>query len=401
MPIAILTKGSMAMDEYNQYYLDYYKKVYSGQKSIPTQYFFTLTRYGYLSSYPIATGLLLTPFYAVPVFFYSLTHPTTAQWVFFSVVAEKISASAITAATAVLFFLIAGQLGASRLVAWMLSLAYAFGSEAWSTSSQALWQHGPGILLMLAACLAAFSCDDRPAAGKAVLVGLLCGIAAAIRPTNLLFCLPLLIWFWMRHTGYFFWSVVFFAAIVSAVGAYNIAVFGDFRGGYAQPLNGDFLKGFSGILFSPARGLLPYFPLSAFGIVGYVLGLRSARAHAGFCSVLMVFVVSLVLLVSVWPMWWGGYSFGPRLLAETQPMLLLMSVPVFASTQKIRLRWALFAVFLFWSVFIQVVGAFIYPAGMWNSSPQNIDKVPSRVWDWRDNPVGRDLRAFYAMQIGK
>ena len=384
MPIVILTKGSMVMDEYNQYYLDYYKKKFHGQESILAPYFFTPTKFGYLSSYPVATGLLLTPFYAVPVYLYNLAHPTTAQWVFFAVVAEKISASAITATTVVFFSLLAKQLGASRFMAWMLSFAYAFASEAWVISSQALWQHGPGILFALSACLMALRHDKSPSARDAFLFGLLCGISVAVRPTNLLLILPLYAWVMIKRPSYVAYYVLPATAIAIVLGAYNMTVFKDLRGGYQGPFNALFWEGFSGVLFSPGRGLFLYFPLAIFGFLGFYRGLREKSVFLGFYSVLLVSAGLQILLFSKWYTWWGGHCFGPRYLSEIQPLLLLAAIPFFQS-RHFYSKWAIFFIFLIWSVSLQAVGAFIYPMGAWNSSPHNIDKVPSRLWDWRDN----------------
>jgi hypothetical protein len=182
--------------------------------------------------------------------------------------------------------------------------------------------------------------------------------------------------------------------VLFAVGTYNSAVFGNVRGGYAQPLAGVFWEGFTGILFSPGRGLLPYFPFAIFGVLGYFRSLRGGGEFVGFYSVLFVFVVLQVVVVSKWPSWWGGYSFGPRLLAETQPALLLMAVPLFSSAGLARLKWGVFCILLSWALCIQLVGAFIYPMGQWNGLPEDVNKAKVRLWDWRDNPVRRDLAAF-------
>ncbi|MDA8079388.1 MAG: hypothetical protein M0Z79_10675 [Nitrospiraceae bacterium] len=398
IPIALLTKGNMAMDEFNQHYIDYYQRRDGYRQETPKPYFFVATKYGYLSPYPIATGLILTPFYAVPVYVYNQMHPTTAQWVFFAVVAEKISASAITAASVALFYLLCLKVGASRAMSLLLAAAYAFTTEAWVISSQALWQHGPGVFFILSSCLIALDHKEYPSVRKAVLIGLLCAVAVAIRPTNIIFCISLLLWTVAMRASYWLWCAIPVAAIASALGAYNIAIFGNVRGGYTMPFNADFLEGFSGILFSPGRGLLIYFPLALFGLAGYYRGLRERHAAAGFFTVLMISALLQIILFSKWPTWWGGYCYGPRYLTEIQPMLLLAAIPLFRQRQNDLLARAVFIVFFVWSFSIQAVGAFLYPAGDWNGSPINVDNALSRVWDWKDNPVARDITAFLKKQ---
>jgi hypothetical protein len=51
------------------------------------------------------------------------------------------------------------------------------------------------------------------------------------------------------------------------------------------------------------------------------------------------------------------------------------------------------AVALSWSVTIQGVGAFNYPAGDWNGLPLNVDLTHGRLWDWRDSQLSRTIRS--------
>ena len=70
-------------------------------------------------------------------------------------VLAKLSASLIAALSVAAFLALAEEL-TNRKAALLLTLVYAFGSQTWSTSSQALWQHGsseleivPGLLCFL------------------------------------------------------------------------------------------------------------------------------------------------------------------------------------------------------------------------------------------------------------
>ncbi len=394
IPVTLLTEGTLRMDRYSRYYADYCGGMYRSQKDIPVPYFFHETRYGIFSAYPVATGLLVTPFYMLPVGIYHLFHPDTAEWAFFSRIAEKISASAVASGTVVLFYLLCFRLGLARRQAWVLTFAYAFASQAWAISSQALWQHGPGVLFILSAALAALAHVDNPSAGKALLVGLCCGLAVAVRPTNVLFAAALGGWILIRRPSFWLHYLFPATALGAALALYNVAVFGTLRGGYTRPFDADFLEGLGGLLLSPGRGLFLYFPLAFFGFTGLYRGIRGKVPDLGFYLVMIVSFAGQVLLLTKWPTWWGGYSFGPRYLTEVQPMLLLAAIPWFRHARKGSLPWAAFMVFFAWSLFIQGVGAFIYPAGGWDAKPVSIDVMPSRAWDWKDNPVSRDIGAF-------
>jgi len=395
-PVVLLTKGTLVMDEFNRHYVEYYRKQYAEKGNSPAPYFFTATKYGYLPTYPVATGLLLTPFYAIPVLLYSQFHPNTAEWVFFAVVAEKISASSITAATVALFYLLSLKVGASRRSSLLLAAAYGFTTEAWVISSQALWQHGPGVFFILLASLVALDHLERPSAVKALLTGLFCALSVAIRPTNIFFFVTVLAWIMKERSSY--WPHYAFPAAVTAaaLAAYNTQVFGRLGGGYGAAFGADFLEGFGGIMLSPGRGLLIYFPLALFGFAGYLAGHRERHPSRAFFSVMMASAVLQVLLFSKWTTWWGGYCYGPRYLTEIQPMLLLAAIPLLESARMTRLKWSLFLLLFAWSLCLQAAGALLYPAGRWNEYPVNIDNAPGRVWDWRDNPVSRDILAFFA-----
>jgi len=94
-------------------------------------------------------------------------------------------------------------------------------------------------------------------------------------------------------------------------------------------------------------------------------------------------------------MWWRGFSYGPRLLAEVQPYLLLSSVPtcksIFEQRQP-KLGMLFFFLLFAWSSSTQVLGAYV-PSD-WNWAPKSVDKAPGRVWDWGDNPMSRSVQVI-------
>ncbi|HSW50714.1 MAG TPA: hypothetical protein VLH09_11095 [Bryobacteraceae bacterium] len=54
---------------------------------------------------------------------------------------------------------------------------------------------------------------------------------------------------------------------------------------------------------------------------------------------------------------------------------------------------AAFVLLVTWSTFTQAVGAFCYPNSRWDETPVAVGSRPSRLWDWRDNPIARSLAA--------
>src|SRR5271165_3857888 len=67
LPITLLTEGSIYFDSYAQHY----------EKNGNPVYFFHHTRGRTVSSYPLATGFLATPIYAIPVLGWKIIHDRT------------------------------------------------------------------------------------------------------------------------------------------------------------------------------------------------------------------------------------------------------------------------------------------------------------------------------------
>jgi hypothetical protein len=59
---------------------------------------------------------------------------------------------------------------------------------------------------------------------------------------------------------------------------------------------------------------------------------------------------------------------------------------------RLRLRsvaGACAAMALAWSITVSALGAFVYPAEMWNTDPSEVDQNHARLWDWRDTQIRR------------
>jgi len=319
LPIVLLTEGRIYFDSYEKHYKDTGNPVY----------FFVHTNRGLVSSYPLATGLLATPIYAIPVLWWKVTHsPTIEEWIRFAGIMEKAAAAAIASISIIVFFYICCALNCREVTAFWLSAAFAFGSEVWSTSSQGLWMHGPGILFMLLSTLLALRQAQAPSSKLALLLGLSCGIAIAVRLNNVLFVGPILCWILCEQPRRFLLTLLSTSVVVIALLAYNKACYGNFTGTYGMSFETPFLTGLEGVLFSPARGLVIYFPLTLFAILGLAKVTRGPVTHRSIYLAFVVFISAGIVSVSKWGMWWGGHSYGPRLLAEIQPFLLLASIPV-------------------------------------------------------------------------
>ncbi len=330
----------------------------------------------YYSNYSIAQSLLLTPLY-IPI--WAALHPERWQpgeEILLARICEKLMAGALAAASVAFFFLLL-QLMTSRRNALLLTAAYAFATTTWAISSQALWQHSAGGLLIVLTLLALARGNMWPA-------GLCAGLALAVRPTDGLLACVVVAALLMRRTALgklaAFLAPVIVAGFLTA--AYNYWLFQDIRGYSGHAMSDHFLTGVAGVLFSPARGVVVYCPLLLFSL--------SSVWKRGLLDVISIlFCIAHLAMIGLVPEWWGGNCWGPRLLTEMMPFLILMMVPAFDAVWASRWWRPAFVTLALYSIAIQVIGVFYYPNGHWDTEPPNI---ASRLWDWRDNPIHRTVR---------
>ena len=387
LPFSILREGNLDLDEFNL-------GVHTEQGNFSNLPDFVREIKGHMISvYPVTTPMLITPLYLPVVWFrrapVSLESPV-------GIIMEKLSASFIASLSALFVYLSLRELCARRPALW-LTLLYAFGTNTWVTSSQTLWQHGVGELALSLMCYALLKSQTDDSWLR--LAGLGAGLAAAARPTNVIFSLLSLIYVWRFHrrevVSFLLWPVIIGIPLVS----YNLFYFGTITGGYgtidltSSMLLGNFLRfdyeGLLGILFSPSRGLFIYTPFVFFSVWGGILLWRD-RTFPPVLKYMSLGVVGQVFLYGKYSVWWGGWSYGPRFLTDIVPFLCLMLVPILPLLRQWMIRSAFIVACLF-SIAVQIIGVFCYNYG-WDIIPVNVDFRPQRLWDWHDPQILRTLQ---------
>ena len=223
------------------------------------------------------------------------------------------------------------------------------------------------------------------------LAGFSLAFAVICRPTDLLLILPLGAYVMLYHRpqmGKFLLGVMLPGLFQLW---YNYAYFGD---PFFQPYGISFwstplMEGLGGILVSPGRGLFVYSPILLCSFLGMAL---AWRCHGDpLIRALSVGILPTLLLYGKWISWWGGWSYGPRLLADLTPILSICLVPCVVRLDTIhrnRLtilggRW-LFLALALWSIWAHAIGA-LWDDGRWNASP-NIDLSLHRLWSVGSSP---------------
>lgn len=378
LPFSLLSGKSLYFDEYAQNLSDSGLRLYFLQKY----------QTHYVSSYPLLSGLIATPVYLPAYMYLRLIHSDNVHsFIDWSLPLEKISASLIAALSAALLFILLVKLFNNRAVGIAFSLIFAFALQTFSISSQHLWQHGAANLFLIISLL--YVSDKKP------LPGLLAALLSFwARPLFIVYCLILWIYLTVKSHSKRIRGIltgILFTGIAALV-AFNYVYTGSIIGGYNNLLGDFVLSGFpgniAGLFFSPSHGVLFYMPL----LFVALSSVRKWKNLEGIFRLQYYFLLAVILIYSLFDYWWGGYSWGARLLTDiTVPTLLLCAF--LYSRLKHNVPKGIFWILVAYSMFIQIVGVFYYPQGDWEQYPKDLKTHKERLWNFGDNPIFRSLAA--------
>jgi hypothetical protein len=344
------------------------------------------TRRGFVSYYPIMSGLMALPIYAPVIGVMELVaSPTPQRLAHFVVGFQKVPAATIAALAVLVFWRLCEAVEFPTRLSMCLALWFAFGSELFSIGAMALWQHGPGTLAVVAAVDAQVRLRNNPTTTQALVLSALCGLAIAIRPTNVLIVGPFGLLGLTQNPRLWLPLFVPMAGIVALLMAYNLYFFGGALGGYTSEEGGfaigNLAQGLLGLLFSPGRGLLVYFVVTGLAAAALVIRPHTFTDPTAIAAIFSVVVT--VLFYSSYQGWCGAQSYGPRYLSEIEPFILLLFGLAWQRMSRPLQRSFLIAAFslLPLGIFVQGVGVYSVAAIRWSG--------PS--WDMADNPIFRGL----------
>ncbi|MFN7974156.1 MAG: hypothetical protein U0166_17705 [Acidobacteriota bacterium] len=406
LPISILSEGNLDLDEFAflrkipDSYKDptnYHEIVTSGGTVERIPYYLMYGRGHYLSAYPVMTGILAAPIYAIPVAL-GLTSGATgadghSRTEIVGTLLAKLAAS-IAVALSVGWVHLA-VLARRPRAALPIALLYAFATSSWSVSSQGLWQSSMSQPLIALGIYLLVRAESVPRA--AVFSGLPLALAVACRPPALVFAVVFAALVFLRHRRHFAAFAVAPAIVAAAVVGYNVRYFGAIAGGYAtvtkggsELLESSASEAILGLLVSPSRGIFIYSPFLLFAFYGLFATLRRRDDPLLVATSLATLLTFAVYAKYKW--WFGSFSYSYRYLVDLLPGLaLLMTVPWSGIVARPFAR-RLFLVLALWSLGTQIVGAFFYPCG-WYDHPRSVRQDRSRLWDWKDPEIVRCLCA--------
>jgi hypothetical protein len=387
IPISIVEEGDLDLDEFRY-------AIYGGH-----YYSMTKQKGHYYSTYPMFPGITVTPLYALmkwvaPDVFsywkheYSKRNGDLSDGVV--VLMQHYSAAMVAAFAVVIFWLISQRLGVSAIVSVPATIAFSFGSPMMSSMASQLWTHGPAILFML---LAVFFSATRKIEEQTDVGLLLGGLAAAwsiaCRPTGLIAASLLTLYVLIRSKRRSLFFILPFLTLLFGVGYLNMDIYGKIFGGYqgqvshfAMPT----VQRFFQLLISPSRGLLPFAPyviLLAFFIPAIF------KRKVDLLTLTILAVAGELAIYTCWNIWWGGFCFGPRLLADCIMWCLLAILAAnvhFKKPQglKAKTMWLSTLVLVAYAVCLNITGA-VYGDKNWTRD-YFLNK-PEKLMHWKNSQV--------------
>ncbi|MEP6802340.1 MAG: hypothetical protein ABJC07_10405 [Acidobacteriota bacterium] len=395
LPISILVDHRLDFDRF-----------YGARQDLPYPY----RRVGghVVSAYPIMAGLANLPVYAA------------ARLAGADLRASRSRLSHVTAALlaagSVLFFFLASQSVCHSLRGAMFSAAvYAFGTEVWSVASRGAWQHAPSLFflcaslwLLLSGAREEFkSSEGAPAPlrvpPRLAVSGATLGLAVASRPTDIVIALAAASFVLVRRPSRFPLFFLFAAIPAAALMLYSALWLGNplALGQLYRSLGfgGRPFFGLAGLLVSPSRGLFVFSPILLGCVPGAWIAWKSRHRGHEPLPWLAAGVVATLALFSFWGMWWGGASFGYRILLDVIPVLAILSAigweigPPLPPGQW-RCRRLVFAALFLLSIYVEVLGVFAYPTHF----DEGLDLEVDRLWDVRESELVFASRKLFRLQ---
>jgi len=249
-----------------------------------------------------------------------------------------------------------------------------------------LWQHTGSVLLLCGALL----CLVRGERNVRLVpwAGLLLSAATVARYNNATTALLLAAYVFIHHRRS---AAAFLTAAAFPVGAllaYNVAVFSaPLELGYGAGVGAGWIEvwwqGVLGLLLSPAKGFFVFSPFLLLALPAAAQAVTS-RARWTLLTYVTLACVIFTLVMGVWWGWYGGVSYGTRMLTDIVPLWGLLLIP--ACRRFTARGWIVFGALAAVSASIQSLGLPDYGA-YWHrlfDTPQHWD---TWMWDVPNSPI--------------
>lgn len=215
------------------------------------------------------------------------------------------------------------------LAALVIAFVSVMGSSLLSTLGTALWSHNFAVLfLSVALWLLARNAAESQTNLRPVLLGVALALAFVSRPTAAAFVAPVLLCLLIYRRRAFPPVAIASAAVLGLYLLASRALLGEAWPAYFSTARllverAPLAVGIAGNLISPSRGILWFSPFLWPVLIGYLVYWR--RVSGPIVWLCLVWFALHLLMIARAASWWGGWSFGPRLLTDLWPGLVLLT----------------------------------------------------------------------------
>ena len=392
---AILEHGTIKLDAYSEVLPVYGSKIIRAENN----------HYYYYSA--LGTPILTTPFVWLAnlrgIELARLTSPYQDN----SQSALQNLLSAITVTISCILIFAFCRCYFNHVYSFFFTVAFVFGSSIVSTMGTALWNVNLEVVFILCA-LVILACEDQKKTKdlKPILLGLLLFFAYFCRPTAALFILTTLAYVFLKNRRTFIKMAVTLTFLFGLLVLFSMVEFNQFLPDYYKAgfLDNPISKSaVYGSLLSPSRGLLVFSPYLFLPFIGLILYGKQLYKEP-FVWFGVIWFALYVMMISRWPNWWGGHSFGPRLLTDALPALFIITVLVWKKAlmnpsqwQKVILATS-FVVLAFSGIFINTKqGLYNNSSAKW-SWVTDIDHAPQYLFNWKYPQFLANPEMFMALE---
>ena len=295
----------------------------------PLPYFLMQTKNGIISVYPLASAILVLPFYVIP---FMLKNPNLNYYenVMMLLVMARLIATLLTALSVTIMYTNFKILNKRKWLNILLTIFFALGTAMYPIASRGLWMHTTSILII--SILINFVLNNKFNKYNLIITGMLMGILVLIRLTNVTIVIPLCIYLVTKN--YKNLNTVIQATLPLIIGALPFAItllytnyifYGSvFSNGYEQrgdiAWNTSYLTSLSGFFISPARGFLFLTPL----LLLIFIKIFQFRKIEYLEKIFLTICIVQILVLGKWWAWDGANAFGDRMLLEILPFMMIL-----------------------------------------------------------------------------
>jgi hypothetical protein len=341
-----------------------------------------------LYGYPHGTSFLSMPFVAlmnrlgVSAATRDMRFDFRGELLLQKLIAAFLSASLVT----VLF-------GAASLVltpGWSAAVAIGagLGTQIWSTASRGMWQHTWEIMIGSLVVYLLLAAGSNASRIRPVLLATLLSWMFYVRPTGAVPVIFVAAYVFTLRRPAFKLFVATGIAWLAVLILYSLRIFGSPLPFYYY-LNNDpqhvgvrIGMGLYGTLLSPSRGLFIFSPIVSW-VLFVTIRFWRRLPFRPLATTALLTAAGILIMCVLQPQWWGGACYGPRLLADAVPWLVLLAILGLAAIPPDCRNFrnpviAVAALLLLISIAMNACGALSPETMEWNFSGRS----PDIMLDW-------------------